>query len=327
MKKILVTGGTGFVGSNLAAALVKEGYHVRILRRSSSDLSAIRDIDAEQIIGDIRDKDSVEKAVKGCDTVFHAAALVSYWKRRRQELFDINIRGTANVVDACLAAGVEKMVHTSSIAAVGFAGRGLLADEETRFNWEPYDIGYRISKHRAEQEVLRGVRQGLPAVIVNPSVIVGERDIHFNGGQIIRDVYKKRIFYYVDGGISIVYVADVVQGHLEAARQGRIGERYVLSGENLTHREVLAITAEVVGGIRPFLRLPLMVAKGLAMGAELAAALTNTKPWISRELVAGIHLPVWFSCEKAKRELAYSVTPFRTAVERTFEWYKNQHLL
>lgn len=327
MKNVLVTGGTGFIGSNLAAALVNEGYRVRILRRPSSDLRAVSDFDAEHVLGDIRDQDAVRRAVQGCDTVFHVAALVSYWKRQREQLFDINVGGTANVVRACFEAGVEKLVHTSSIAAVGFPGNGQPANEETAFNWERYDIGYRISKHRAEQEVLRGVKHGLPAVIVNPAIVLGERDIHFHGGQIVRDVYRKRIFYYVKGGISVVYVGDVVRGHLEAARGGRIGERYILSGENLTHREILATTADIVGGIKPLVRIPLPVARGMAAGAELFSTITGIKPWISRELIAGINLRVWFTCEKARRELGYSVTPFRTAVQRTFDWYKNQHFI
>ncbi|MBI2618804.1 MAG: SDR family oxidoreductase [Ignavibacteriales bacterium] len=327
MRNVLVTGGTGFIGSNLAAALVREGHNVRILRRASSDLRATGSIDADYIIGDVRDPDSVRKAIKGCDTVFHVAALVSYWKRRRQELYDINVGGTANIVQACLEYGIEKMVHTSSVAAVGFAGNRVLANELTEFNWDAHDVGYRISKSRAEREVLRGVERGLPAVIVNPSVVVGERDLHFNGGQIIRDVYRKRIFYDVRGGFSIVYVGDVVKGHLEAARRGRIGQRYILSGENLTHREILSITADVVGGFKPLFRLPLWMTKGLAAASESFGNLANRKPWITRELVAGIGLTVWFSCEKAKRELNYSVTPFRTAVRRTFEWYRNEQML
>jgi dihydroflavonol-4-reductase len=259
--------------------------------------------------------------------VFHVAALVSYWRRQRPELFEINIGGTANVVDACLELGVEKLVHTSSVAAVGFAGDRIPADETTAFNWESYDIGYRTSKHRAELEIQRGVKLGLAAVIVNPSVIIGERDIHFNGGQIVRDVYKKRIFYHIDGGISVVYVGDVVRGHIAAAAKGRIGERYILSGENLTHGQILGITAEVVGGWEPIVKLPLWAAKSLAAGSEVIANVTNSKPWLARELIAGITRTCWFSHEKASSELGYTATPFRTAVQRTFEWYKQHSMI
>lgn len=325
--RVLVTGATGFLGSNLAASLVAEGHDVRILRRTSSSLSAIHDLDVEHVIGDIRDPDAVRSAVRGCDAVFHAAALVSYWKLQRAEMYDINIGGTINVVRACLKENVGKLVHTSSVAAVGYRKDGLPADESTPFNWDSYDVGYRISKFRAEQEVLKGVQAGLPAVIVNPSVIIGERDISFNGGQIVRDVFKKRIFYYIDGGISVVYVGDVVRGHLAAARIGRIGERYLLTGENLTHKQIIDTTAEVVGGWKPVFKLPFWGAKAIAAVSETVADLTGTKPWIGRELVAGLNLTCWFSCEKAVRELGHSVTPFRMAVERTFEWYRAHGML
>lgn len=327
MRTVLITGASGFLGSNLASALTKDGYHVRILRRPTSDLRALAGIDVEHHLGDLRDKESLRKAMRGCDTVFHVAALVSYWRKQRKELYDVNIGGTANVVDVCLELGVEKLVHTSSVAAVGFAGDRIPADETTAFNWGSLDIGYRISKHRGELEVLRGVKLGLPAVMVNPSVIVGERDIHFNGGQIIRDVYKKRIFYAIDGGISVAYVGDVVQGHIAAASAGRIGERYILSGENLTHNQIIAQTAEVVSGWKPLLKLPLWAAKGLAAGSEVIANVTNSKPWLARELIAGITRTCWFSHEKASRELGYTVTPFRTAAQRTFEWYKQHSMI
>jgi dihydroflavonol-4-reductase len=327
MRRVLVTGATGFLGSNLSAALKSSGYDVRILRRQASDLRALQDIDVEHRLGDVRDKESLRSAIQGCDTVFHVAALVSYWRKQRPELFEINIGGTANVVDACLELGVEKLVYTSSVAAVGFAGDRVPADETTDFNWQSYDIGYRTSKHRAELEILRGVRLGLPAVIVNPSVIVGERDIHFNGGQIVRDVYKKRIFYAIDGGISVVYVGDVVQGHIAAASAGRIGERYILSGENLTHSQIIAQTAEVVGGWKPLVKLPLWAAKGLATGSEVIANVTNSRPWLARELIAGITRTCWFSHEKSSRELGYTTTPFRTAIQRTFDWYQQRSMI
>ena len=327
MKKILVTGATGFLGSNLASALVESGAKVRILRRPTSSLGALEGIDVEHVVGDIRDPEAVLRAARGCETVFHAAALVSYWRRQREEMYATNIGGTANVVNACLKAGVRRLVHTSSIAAIGFAGNGTLANESTPFNWDRYDIGYRISKYHAEQEIVRGIQRGLSAVIVNPSVIIGERDIHFNGGQIIRDVYRKRIFYYAKGGINIVYVGDVVRGHISAAQLGGIGERYILGGENLTHRDVIAITADIVGGMKPVAKLPMWLVRSIAEASELYGNLTNSKPWIGRELIGGIDLQCWFSCDKAKENLGYTVTPFRTAVQKAFDWYRQEHLL
>ena len=327
MKNILITGGTGFIGSNLSAALVEQGYSVRIFRRPSSPLAAVGDLDVEHVIGDLRDLESVRRALKGCDTVFHVGALVSYWRRQRREMYEINIGGTRNVVEACLQQGIERLVHTSSIAAIGYSETNLPADETNAFNWDSFDIGYRISKFRAEQEILRGVSLGLSSVIVNPAVVIGERDIHFNGGQIVRDVYKKRLFYYISGGTNVAYVGDVVRGHILAALKGRVGERYILGGENLTYREMLEMASEVVGGVRPFFKLPFWVARGIASISEMVADVTGSKPWVGRELVAGLHKRSWFSCEKAVRELGYSVTPFRTAVQRTFDWYREHNFL
>lgn len=327
MRDVLVTGGTGFIGSNLAIALLDEGCHVRLLRRPNSDLRAIGDALVQYCIGDVRDPDSLKRAVKGCDTVFHTAAMVSYWRKEREEMYRTNIDGTRNVVEACLELNVEKLVHTSSIAAIGYSEDGAPARETNEFNWDRYDIGYRISKHLAEREVQRGVRNGLHAVLVNPSVVIGPRDVHFHGGQLIRDIHKKRLFYYVDGGMNVVYVGDVVKGHLLAARRGRVGERYILSGENLTHREIITTVAEVVHGLRPMFKVPAWAVRGIAATAELVGNVLNLKPWVTRELLASSALHNYFTCEKAQRELGYTMTPLRVAVEKTFSWYKDRGLL
>ena len=327
MHNVLVTGGTGFLGSNLAVALREQGLSVRILRRQRSDLRAIGDADVEHAIGDVRDRDSLRKAVRGCDTVFHTVAVVSYWKKRRPELTQVNVGGTQNVVDVCLELGIDSLIHTSSIAAIGYAGDEQPADESSPFNWERYDIGYRNTKHESEQVVLNAVRRGLRAVVVNPSVMIGPRDIHFLGGQILRDVSKKRIFYYVSGGISIADVADVVAGHIAAARKGRIGERYILSGENLTHQQVLSTVAEVVGGIAPLICLPMPLVLAIAASSEALGTLLGREPWLPRELVAGIDRRCWYSAEKARQELGYTITPFRKAVERAFSWYREHGFL
>ncbi len=327
MKNVLVTGGTGFIGSNLALALLKEGCRVRILRRANSDLRAIGNADVEHCIGDILDPASIRRALKGCDTVFHTAAIISYWRKERPEMMEVNVTGTRNMVNACIEAGVEKFVHTSSVAAIGFRTDGKPADEDNAFNWDEYDVGYRISKHLAEQEVFRGVKLGLPAVLVNPSVVIGQRDIHVHGGQIIRDVARKRIFYYTSGGMNVVYVDDVVRAHLQAARQGRIGERYILGGENLALREIFYTVAMIAGGIKPLFKLPSVAAKTLAATVEAIGNILNVKPWVTRELLAGIGMQTLFTSEKAQRELGYRTTPFREALQKTFEWYRENGYL
>ncbi|MCX6143580.1 MAG: SDR family oxidoreductase [Ignavibacteriales bacterium] len=327
MRNVLVTGGTGFIGSNLAAALVQRGCNVRILRRPGSDLRALEGLNVEHAFGDVRDKDSVKSAMKGCDTVFHTAAIVSYWKKERPLMFDVNIGGTRNVVESCIELGIKKFIHTSSIAAVGFPENGTTADETNTFNWDRYDVGYRISKFEAEKEVLRGVARGLNAVMVNPSVVIGERDIHFHGGQLIRDIYRKKIFYSLSGGMNIVYVGDVVRGEILSAECGRSGERYILSGENLTHKEIISTIAEVVGGIKPLFQIPLACVKFVAAVSEGIASGLGRRPWVTRELFVGSHLKYHFSCRKAESELGYTRTPFREAVEKSFAWYRSNKML
>ena len=327
MKNVLVTGGTGFVGSNLVHAILREGCSVRILRRSSSDTRSLNGADVEHLIGDVRDAAAVRRAVQGCDTVFHTAALVSYWSKQRSEMLDVNVGGTANVVRACLDAGVGRLVHTSSVAAVGYTSNGSPATEETPHDWSTETIGYRISKYRAEEEVMRGVRLGLQAVMVNPTVIMGPRDYHIHGGRIVRDIHRRRIFYATPGGTSIVDVDDVVQGHVAAARRGRVGERYILAGENLSFKEVFRITAEEVGGLKPLVTLPRPVVRLIAAGVEDISSVFGVTPWATRELVSGVGRHRAYSVEKARRELGYTFRPYRETVRRTFNWFREEALL
>ncbi|HTY39042.1 MAG TPA: SDR family oxidoreductase [Bacteroidota bacterium] len=327
MRNVLVTGGTGFLGSNLAAALLREGCAVRILRRPGSKSGALAMLPIEHCIGDVLDMASLRSAVKGCDTVFHTAAMISYWRRERSLMDATNVQGTKNVAAACAESGVSRLIHTSSTAAVGFPEQGGLADETTQYNWGPYDVGYRNSKHAAELEIQAFVKSGLNAVIVNPTVIIGPGDVRFRGGQLLRDVRKKRIFYYVDGGMSVTYVDDVVRGHLLAAKIGRTGERYILSGENLSHREILTTTAEIVGGLKPLFRMPFTAVSLVTKTSEAIANTLGRRPWISRELLAGSHHNYHFSCRKAQTELGYTFRPYAQAATQTYEWYKTHGLL
>jgi dihydroflavonol-4-reductase len=327
MKNILITGGTGFIGSNLAAELLQQGCNVRILRRPSSNLSNVAGLQVEHRIGDVRDPESLRSAMKGCDTVFHTAAMVSFWKPVRQIQYEINVRGTHNVVEACLNEHVERLVHTSSIAAIGHPPDGKVADESTPFNWQRVDSGYKNSKHMAESEILKGVAGGLDAVIVNPAVVIGPGDVHFNGGKLIRSVKKHQALFYIKGGMNVVFVTDVVAGHIGAAIKGKKGERYILGGENLTHKQAFQITAEVVGGIVPRIRMPIPLLKFAGIFFDVAGLLMNKEPLVTSELFSGAGVYNWYSSAKAQHELGYTITPFRDAVEKTYRWYSTNHLL
>jgi dihydroflavonol-4-reductase len=245
MDRVLITGGTGCVGSNLAARLTAEGYDVRILRRPTSNPTVLSGINVEQAVGDIREPQSLTGAIRDCDTVFHTAALVTYSARRHEEQYQTNVIGTRNVINASLAAGIRKLVHVSSVATIGSSRSGEPATEETPFKWSRTP-GYKLSKLLAEEEIRSGLARGLDTVIVNPSVIIGERDTHYHGGQLIRDMKRSVIPFYIDGGMNIVYVGDVVSGIIQAAKGGRKGERYILCGENLTHKEIFLRTAALV---------------------------------------------------------------------------------
>lgn len=280
----------------------------------------------EHCIGDTRDKESLRTAMRGCDIVFHTAAIVSFEKRRHTEQRDVNVNGTRNVVELCIESGIQKLVHTSSVAALGFRTDGQFVDETTEYNWGRR-FGYKYSKHLSEREVFKGVEQGLDAVIVNPSVIIGPRDVYFHGGQIIRDIVRGRIPIYVRGGMNVVGVPDVVEGHLAAAERGRSGERYILGGWNMTFKEVFDLAARLLGGKAPLLKVPTLLAKGVGNIVEFLSNLANTKPWITTELLATIGSNNWYSIDKAQRELGYKASPIEEAMREAYLWYKENGML
>lgn len=320
MKTILVTGATGCIGSNLIIRLINAGYNVRAFHRPQSSLLSLKDVKVEHVLGDVRDKHSLKIAIKGCDTVFHAAAIVSFWKRKHDEQMEVNVQGTRNVVEVCQELGVEKLVHTSSVAALGYRTNGKLIDETTAFNWDN-NITYKYSKHLGELEVLRGVEQGLNASIVNPTVVIGPGDQYIHGGQIIRDVKRGRVPAYVKGGMNIVSVHDVVNGHIAAALKGRRGERYILGGINLTHRDVFSLTAKTIGGTPPRIQAPVWFVKSVARTCDLFGAITNRQPWITSQLISGVGMRNWYSSEKAQRELGYQPSSIEQAIKEAYEWY------
>ncbi len=326
IENVFITGGNGFIGSNLAEALLKEGCKVRIMRRENSDLRAVKDLNVEHFIGDILDKNSLRQAMAGCDTVFHTAAIVAMWRKRGTEQNDVNVIGTKNVAEVATEISVKKFVHTSSIAALGYRTDGKLSDETTAFNWNTH-ITYKFSKYLAELEIFKALEKGLPAVIVNPAVVIGPKDYRFHGGSLIKRVSSGMVPFYIDGGLNIAYVNDIVFGHIQAAKVGRVGERYVLGGTNLTIKEAFEQVAEVVGVRAPKLKAPTILVKSAAKIFDLISSVTGKKPLISSDLIASIGINFWFSSEKAEQELGYKITPLKEAVKKTYEWYKEEGLI
>ena len=325
--KVLVTGATGFVGSNIAAALAARGDQVRVLRRSTSRLDALEGVPVEFVIGDILDPDSLVAAMDGPKLVFHVAANAQYWRSSKETVYRVNVDGTRNIMQAALAAGVERVVHTSSVAALGYPPRGTLADERQVFppelSWWPY--GH--SKYLAELEVKKAVEKGLPAVIVNPTIVIGPRDVNFISGSLIRASTKGQLRVVTSGGSNIVHVDDVVAGQLAAAERGRVGERYILGGENLSHWEAAETIASVTGGARPRFILPDWSLAPLAHVIDAFNALSRRPPLVAGEQVLLGSQTFYVDTNKAVRELGLPQTPFRQAAADAYTWYREHGLL
>jgi dihydroflavonol-4-reductase len=326
VKTVLVTGATGCIGSNLIIELLRLGYNVRAFHRTSSNTITLKDVNVECSLGDILNKESLHKAMVGCDTVFHTAALVTFWKNKRVEQLEVNVQGTKNVVETCLDLGIEKLVHISTIAALGYRTDNQLIDERTVYNWGTR-YSYRYTKHLAELEVLKGVDKGLNATIINPSIIIGARDINAHGGTIVREIKRGRIPFYPKGGMNIVSVHDVVVGMISAANVGRSGERYILGGVNMTNKEVFELAAKVLDGKAPKLEAPTWLVKTTAKVFDIFGDITGIKPPLTSDLAAAVGLYNWYSIEKAKRELGYTPTSIENAIREAYEWYKENGII
>jgi dihydroflavonol-4-reductase len=209
---------------------------------------------------------------------------------------------------------------------LGYRTDGKLIDETTKYNWGPTN-GYKYSKHLAEMEILEGVNRGLNAVILNPSVIIGPGDLYVHGGQLVRDIARKRIPAYSAGGMNIVGVRDVVAGHIAAASHGKSGERYILGHKNLTHKQVFAFVADVLDKPAPVIRSPIILTRFIARTSDLVGAITGKQPWITSELISGLGMKNWYSIDKAIHELGFSPTSLEDAVRDSYEWYKRHGML
>lgn len=323
----LVTGATGCVGANVVAALLKRGYTVRAMRRATSSLDALDGLQPELVAGDIMALDSLRAAMDGCTIVFHVAAVSDYWRTPAERIYRVNVEGTRNVLAAALDANVERLVYTSSLAAMGMPQSGQLLNESAMFNLSPRRFPYGHSKHLAEQAVQEAILQGLDGVIVNPTGVIGARDVHFIGGSVLREVKRGLSWFTFPGGLNWADAETVGLGHVLAAERGRSGERYILAGENLDHRQATEIAAEVVGGRKPVITLPHPIMGAVAL---LADGLNVLYPGLVPFSGAQAHLSsseIYCDCSKAQQELELPLTPFRTAVERAYTWYRVHNYL
>ena len=326
---ILVTGATGFVGSAVARALAARGHRLRLMVRAGSDRRNIAELDAELVEGDLSQPEGFAGALGGCAALFHVAADYRLWVPDPAPMMRANVEGTRRLMLAAQAAGVGRIVYCSSVAALGLIGDGSVADEATPVH-EHAVIGiYKRSKYRAEQEVLRLVHErGLPAVIVNPSTPVGPRDIKPTPtGLMIADAAAGRMPAYVETGLNIVHVDDVAEGHLLAFERGVIGERYILGGEDMSLRDLFALVSEAAGVRPPRIRLSQSVLWPVAVASEWASRGFGIEPRVTREMLAMSKKKMFFSSEKARRELGYAPRPAREAVADAVRWFREQGML
>src|SRR5580704_1700637 len=319
-----VTGATGFVGSHVARALAEQGANLRLLVRAGSDTRNIEGLNAERVIGDLRDPASIEQAMAGCDTVFHVAADYRLWVRDPDQMYQSNVEGTQAVLDAARKNRVRRVVHTSSVATMGFTSNGHLADESS-----PVELGsmigpYKRSKFMAEELALKAGRSGMDVVVVNPTTPVGEQDIRPTPtGRIVVDFLKKRFPAYVDTGLNLVDVRECARGHLIALEKGRSGERYILGGENLTLKQILDKLAVITGLPSPKVRVPYAMALAAGVVDEMVTGrILGKEPRATIDAVRMGRKKMFVSSAKAERDLGWNPSPVDGALRRAVEWFQ-----
>ncbi|MBI3333371.1 MAG: NAD-dependent epimerase/dehydratase family protein [Candidatus Omnitrophica bacterium] len=319
----LVTGGTGFVGSHLVRKLLHRGFKVRAFARPGSVLKNLEGLELDMASGDITDPESVRAAMTGCAFVYHAAADYRLWAPDPAVLYRANVGGTRNVLEAAGAAGVRRIVYTSTVGALGISKNGHPAGEESPVTLGDMIGHYKRSKFLAEAEASAAARRGLPVVIVNPSTPVGSMDIKPTPtGQMIVDFLNGRIPAYLDTGLNLVDVEDVAEGHLLAMEKGRVGERYILGHRNLTLKEILEILGRVSGRKAPTVRLPRSAAMALAAVSTGLSFITRRPPRVPWEGVRMAGKKMFYDSSKAVRELGFHQGPVEDALEKAVVWFR-----
>jgi dihydroflavonol-4-reductase len=315
----LVTGATGLVGSHVTRMLVARGDGVRVLVRERSPLDELDGLEVELAYGDVLDRASVRRAMRGVQRLFHIAGITSL-RASADRVFAVNVGGTRIVLEEALREGVARAVHTSSVAAVGPAARGSTADEDQVFRAGRYGLPYVNAKHEAELEAMRLAAHGLPVVIVNPAHVFGAGDRHRSSTELVRRFLRRSIPAYVDGALNIVDAEDVAQGHLLADERGEVGERYILGNRNFTLDRLFADLARLSGVEPPALKLPLAAALALARAAELAPG----RPAVTTVEVRASSLWWAFRSTKAKRELDWRPAHHEDTLQTTIDWYRER---
>jgi dihydroflavonol-4-reductase len=318
----LVTGAAGFLGSHVARQLVARGENVRVLMRASSSNRAISDLSLEYVTGDLRDVASLERAMSGVQRVFHVAADYRLWAKKPQDIYDSNVGGTKNLLSAAKTAGVEQLIYTSTVATIA-VDRPELPNELTDSKLDEMVGHYKRSKWMAEQEVLQAAQAGLPAIVAMPTTPVGPWDWKPTPtGKIVLDFLNGKMPGYVETGLNFVGVEECAAGHLLVAEHGKIGERYLLGGENLTLKQLLDMLAKITGLAAPSMKIPHGVALGVAYVESAFSRLIGKEPGIPVEGVRIAQHVMFVDASRAQRELGFRSGSVPAALERAVRWYQ-----
>ena len=320
---VLVTGASGFVGAAVARAALARGFKVKVLMRPTATHANIKGLDVEPVAGDMRDAASMTAALQGSRYLFHVAADYRLWARDPSEIARNNLEGARVTMQAAKHAGVERVVYTSSVAALK-PGKGEAVDETSRHTPDSVIGAYKLSKLLAEREVERMIAQeGLPAVIVSPSTPIGARDIKPTPtGRIIVEAACGRMPAFVDTGLNLVHVDDVAKGHFLALERGEIGQNYILGGEDVTLAQMLGDIAKLSGRRAPKITLPRGPLFPLAFAAEAMARLTGKDPFLTADALRMSRYQMYFSSAKAKRALGYAARPYREGLADAYAWFR-----
>ena len=324
--KAFVTGATGFLGAHVARVLAEQGANLRLLVRPTSDVRNLEGLQADRVTGDLRVPASLEKAMSGCDTVFHVAADYRLWVRNPEEMYRSNVEGTRSILEAARKNGVRKVVYTSSVATVGFTSNGSVADEDSTVSLAAMIGHYKRSKFMAEQVAVEAGRGGQHVVVVNPSTPVGEMDIKPTPtGRIIVDFLKKKFPAYVDTGLNLVDATYCARGHIAALERGRSGERYILGGENLTLKQILDALGNITGLPSPKVKVPYFLALATGVVDEVVTGrLLGKEPRATIDAVRMGRKKMFVSSAKAERELGWTVVPVDAALRRAAAWFQTK---
>jgi len=322
--RAFVTGATGFVGSHVARVLAEQGADLRLLIRSSSDPRNIQGLNAERVTGDLLDSASIEKAMAGCDVVFHVAADYRLWVRQPDRMYRANVEGTRAILEAARSNHVRRLVYTSSVATMGFTANGHPADEDSPVSLDSMIGHYKRSKYMAEELALTAGRGDIDVVVVNPSTPVGERDIKPTPtGRIVVDFLKKKFPAYVDTGLNLVDVTECARGHVAALEKGRSGERYILGGENLTLKQILDKLAAISGLPSPKVRVPYVLALAAGVVDQVVTGhMLGREPRATVDAVRMGRKKMFVSSAKAERELGWKTVAVDEALRRAVEWFQ-----